>query len=295
MALSAALVITVASTARADDSAEAGKLYDEADAAAAKSDWITCVAKTEAAWAKFQHVQIRGLQGKCEVELKRFREGATHISFYATNATTPIEADIQAALERAKQHVDERLLKASETGAEIRVDGVVVGNSPLTVFLDPGRHKIEATAGTKKGAIEIDAAAGSKPPGATEIPMADGSTGGTPGAERRPLWPGILGVSLAAAALGVGVGMTVAANAEPSWTCTTPACPEGEAFVQDKYVFSNTAVWMYISAGTFAVAGTALLVWATTGPKAMPAHTTGTTVAPFASSDGAGAMVFGTF
>ncbi|MFO0616372.1 MAG: hypothetical protein U0414_27520, partial [Polyangiaceae bacterium] len=273
--------MSVAGVASADPADDAAKVFEQAGIAAGRKDWSECVAKAEAAWAIFQHGQIRGLQGKCEVELGKYREGATHIAFYAKNSTSGVEQDFLDALKKAKEHVAELTVQGAETSADITIDSQPMGRGPITLFLDPGKHHFEATSGAKKGAVDFDAVAGTKPPEPVVIPF---PTTPPPG-QHRPIWPAILGLSVTAGLLGAGIGTAVAANADPDFHCPSYPCEAGTDFETNKRTLSNASPWLFISAGVVAIPSTVLLIWALGKPQSEPAPVA---VVPIVSTDAFG-------
>lgn len=90
---------------------------------------------------------VMGL-GLSEFELRHFREAAENLE-QALRTLPDSTAESQrkrvgAALLQAKTHVATLLVKTNREGANVRVDGKLIGKSPLAapVFLEPGAHEI---------------------------------------------------------------------------------------------------------------------------------------------------------
>lgn len=251
--------------AQADPASDAAKIFQEADAAASKKDWATCVAKAEQAWATFQHAQIRGLQGKCELEMGKYREAAIHISFYEKTSTSGVEPDFLDALKKAKEHVEELTITNPKAGATVSVDGVELGPAPVTLFVDPGKHVVDVKLGADSVKKEIDAVAGTKV--TVDVPF---EVVIPPPPSARPIWPGALLVGLGGGLVVAGAVTAGLANASTDVRCGGTACPEGDEYEQTQADLSNASLWTFMSGGVLVAAGIPLLVWAATGPKPLP-------------------------
>lgn len=193
-----------------EDEAAARKLLEDAAAARAKNDFATCRDDASAAWKKFHHAQIAGLLGLCEVELGLHGEGANHLAEFlktAVDVSAASKQEAQAALDKAKVHVAEVSLACTPSGVELLVDGKSVGMAPVTVYLEPGEHLIEAKKdGYEPGSQRKNLLASTEVK--VEIVLEPIGAG-----ERasKPVWPFIVGGTLAAAGVGVGVAGTVVA------------------------------------------------------------------------------------
>ncbi|WP_437953844.1 PEGA domain-containing protein [Sorangium sp. So ce296] len=128
---------------------KARQLYDEGLAALNRSRWAEAHASFLAAWRIKQHYQIASNLGVAELRLGKHRDAAEHLSWYLREA--PAERTVQR--QRAEVLLKEALAKVAAItiatepeGAEVTVDGAVVGRTPLAlpVFLEPGPHAISA-------------------------------------------------------------------------------------------------------------------------------------------------------
>lgn len=218
----------VALEARADQAADdAAVLMKEAGAAYDKGDFTTCRVKATEAWGKFQHAQIAGLLGTCEVKLEMYVEGATHLDFYVKNSTGTVNPESVAQLNLARQRVSEVALVCTPGDVTWKIDGKSVDTSTNTVFLEPGAHTIEAQKeGYKPKQEPQQIAAGTRVTVQINLepePKGTGGTGGggaaggdTGGGSKIPVWPGATLLGVGAVGIGVGIGLLVAASGNDS-------------------------------------------------------------------------------
>ncbi|WP_437511467.1 PEGA domain-containing protein [Sorangium sp. So ce1099] len=272
---------------------KARKLYLEGVAAAEKNRWADAHASFVAAWALHEHYTILGGLGTCELMLKRYRDAAEHLAAYVRelgNDATATPQDRAAAAEtyaKARAHVGAVIVSTNVPGAEVVVDGSVVGRTPLLdpVFLDPGPHTItvrhdgympketavEVAAGSEtRRAFELERPAPSAPPPrpAPPPPRHD--------AEGPNVGVIVAGGSVAAAGVIAGVVFTFAANGTERavrrrWDtvdafkngkvdCMAPRredpvghCQKLSSLVDDRDLFSNLALWSFVGGGTAAL------------------------------------------
>ncbi len=285
-----------------DASKESAQLFEEASRARDAKDFKGCVSKSEAAWAKFQHAQIRGLQGLCELELQQYRDAATHLAFYVDNAASAVEPPMKEGLARAKERVAEVTLRCEPAAVDITLDGQSLGKPPITVFLDPGAHTVSARSeGYLPREEKRDLAAGTKMDIVINLSRDV--------VERpRPIWPGALGLGLAGGALVAGIATTVvstgasgdARNAHTtlgggcSSKSPNAACQAAFDSEHKADLFGNVAVASFIATGVLAAASIPYLVWAA-GGHTSSASKTGWTIVPVISPVTQGALVHTTF
>lgn len=289
------LAVSVELAASADPStADASKLLHEANDAAAKKDWATCIAKAKAGWEMFQTAQGLGLQGYCEVKSGAYKDGVTHLSFYAKTSTSGIEGEMAAALKEGKEYVAEVAITSDPDGASIRVDEADAGRAPVVVFLGPGKHTLEAQAKGRNSTKEsFDAVAGTK----VEHPIRLELSVVAPPPASRPLWPGILGAALGGGALVAGfvtMGISFDASSEASTAnaslgrnCSgaspSPACTTAFDAQDRATTTANLSFATLLSAGLLAGFAIPYLAWASGGAQPPNAETPQTTVTPWLS------------
>jgi hypothetical protein len=143
---------------------KARELHLEADALYRKGEFAKARASYLAAWALKKHWQIAGSLADCEVKLGLFRDAAEHFAYYFRNLpvgrTPPPSA--KKLYDDAKAKVATIIVQVNEGGADVKVDGVLVGTSPLQdpVFVAPGKHQVEARLGSKRASATFTADAG---------------------------------------------------------------------------------------------------------------------------------------
>ncbi len=270
------IALALPSVAHADDeqsSAESAKLFTEASHAHDAKDFKGCAAKAAQAFAKFEHAQIRGLQGLCELELGQYREAATHLAFYVDQTTSGAEPAMKAGLALAKERVAQVIVRCDPSAAELTLDGTKVGKPPISIFLDPGPHTVSAQIdGYLPREEKRDIAAGTK----IEISI---RLSRDVVEKPRPIWPGAVGLGLAGGALVAGIATTVvsmgaSSDAKSAHTklgsgCSSkqPSSPCQSGFDSEKKadLFGNVAVGSFIAAGVLAAASIPYVVWAVGG------------------------------
>ena len=238
--LTLALVASLASDARAqaggtdappnkaDEVMDARqRAFDEAVAAMARRDWGECRVKTLGAWAVKKDATIAGLAGVCEVELELYRDAAEHLHFAMANGEGEVAGrgpQVKAAYEKALTRVGALDFSSTPAGAELRLQGQLVGVAPAMVFVDPGKHAFEARIDGHESKTEsIELAAGEKKVLSLRLNPIDGATRpplDPPDDEprkRRPAWPAFVLGGVAAVGVGVGItGFVVAGGARSS-------------------------------------------------------------------------------
>jgi hypothetical protein len=132
--------------------AQARELYVEGAKAARTGHAERARLFYTSAWRAQHHWQIAGSLGHVELQLGRYRDAAEHLAFFLreTRDLTAIDPRDRSALawdlERAKAKIGVVTAVVEPVGAEVFVDGAPLGRAPLVdpVFVDPGRHVIEA-------------------------------------------------------------------------------------------------------------------------------------------------------
>jgi hypothetical protein len=148
-------------SAQADDFAQRGdRLFDEGRLADALGQY-------QGAWARKRTHEIAANMGTVELELGRHRDAAEHLAWslrrVPPTAPAPLLEALKASLDQARSHVAALATAVVVEGAEIRVDGRVVGAAPLEdqIFVEPGTHLVEAAApGFVSARVSLAAEAG---------------------------------------------------------------------------------------------------------------------------------------
>jgi hypothetical protein len=258
-----------------------------------------------AAWDLKKTHDIASNLGHTCMKIGKYRDAAELYDF-ALRHHPPTVTDaekkrefVQRGLADAAKHVGTLRLRVEPAGAEVSVDGKVVGTAPLEadVFVDAGHHTVSAKAGSKTAKQEVDAtrgsvqelalacveggakpaptpAAGATPPKATTEPAkaASGDDGPSVGLI-------VAGSALAVAGLAAGGVFTGLANGKSSDMASlrsdlggnTSACA-GVASVGAKCnelsdardgakMFTNVAVATFVVGGVAAAATLTYALW----------------------------------
>jgi hypothetical protein len=184
--------------------------------AAEQQKWDQCRAALLAALAIKPHPQIAGNLAGCELKLKLYRDAAEHLTYSLREMKpdSPHEwrANSETALREARAKVEAVRLSVNVAGAEVRVDGRVVGRAPLVdpLFVDPGSHTIEAVQeGFPAARATVEATAGGERAVALELRKSEPPPPPLPPPhhERRSVVPGAVLGGVAGVALVTGIGL----------------------------------------------------------------------------------------
>jgi hypothetical protein len=150
-ALTAVAAVTLSHDSRgADPGKEAEEHYLRGKALLKTGDVKGAYLEYKASWDLKQSYDIAANLGNLELEQGMPRDAAEHLAFALRTVavTVPEEkvAAIRGLLDRARRLVGTAAVKVNIAGAEIFVDGLSVGRSPLAgeIFVDPGKRTIEA-------------------------------------------------------------------------------------------------------------------------------------------------------
>jgi len=279
-----------------------------------------------ASWSLKKHYQIAGNLGVCEMKLGKYRNAAEHLSVFLKELPPAGDQQdrkrAQALLDEARTKVAVVKIGVDVDGAEVRVDGQVIGAAPLAaeVFVEPGKRTVEAARGGYENTREvIDAKAGaslsvslklrpSAPPPLT--PPSDQSKRlseiGPPVMSARPNRKVLIaGGAVAGAALVSGLVFTVLANGKAgagdekrdmiraiggSSACLSEKfaadCDALHGLRKDYDTFANISVWSFIAAGAV---GAATLIYAFSVPRSRPL--TAVRLSPTFTAQGGGVVV----
>jgi hypothetical protein len=150
--LFAALLLCAApSHAGPGDSAARTQEYHAAYTAFESNDMQRAYRILTALVAKNPAFDAVTLLGQAELNLEKYRDAATHLEF-ALRHTPKAKLDVAGPMIRmdlaeAKKHIVSLTVKVIQAGADITIDGELIGRSPLghEVYVEPQRHTIRAT------------------------------------------------------------------------------------------------------------------------------------------------------
>jgi hypothetical protein len=308
-------------------------LYQQGKEAIKAQRWADAKTKLADAWSIRPSYDVALSLSQAEFNLEHFAESAQHLAYYFRNVSAK---ENENNLTNAKQAFDAVKAKVGAVavtapqGAEILVDGKVVGRAPMSTnaFVEPGRHTFEARLGDAKAQQEVQAVAGreqqisfgfeelaqSAEPDArvaavgAGLPEQSAPVAPLEPKAKRSVVPVYAGAGLAAVGIGVGIGFAAAAGSDRSDIdalkrkhgpsgCVDDAT--ADCLAQKDAAQSRDRHVTYEVIG-FSVAGAALIGTATYLLWPRSQSTTGTVRKPFelggvASQDGARLWILGNF
>ena len=233
-ALAAALALTLSHDSRgADPGKEAEEHYLRGKVLLKNGDVKGAYLEYKASYDLKQSYDIAANLGNLELEQGMPRDAAEHLAFALRTVAVTVPEEkvtaIRGLLERARKLVGTATVKVNIAGAEIFVDGLSVGRSPLSgeLFVDPGKRAIEARLSPYLPAKKlVDVIRAATVPVNLELVLtgpaasASGSAAplstAPPPAPPRSMIPVGVGVAVAAAGLGVGIVGVVLSGSKSS-------------------------------------------------------------------------------
>jgi hypothetical protein len=116
-------------------------------------------------WQKGKTYDVAASLGQCEFKLRNFAAAAHYMSFSIANAPPMEDPDVierfKRGLAEAKAHVGTVHIKANPPPQRLTVDGAPfeVTAWPAEIFLNPGKHAIEAALGASVASRTLEIAA----------------------------------------------------------------------------------------------------------------------------------------
>ena len=140
-------------------------LYQQGKEAIKAQRWVDAKTKLSDAWTIRPSYDVALSLSQAEYNLEHFAESAQYLAYYFRNVSAKENennlANAKQAFEAAKAKVGS-IAVAAPRGAEILVDGKVVGTAPMDTdaFVNPGKRVFEARLGEAKAQQEVQAVAG---------------------------------------------------------------------------------------------------------------------------------------
>lgn len=278
-------------TATEPDAAErAAALYREGNTLYDQNKYVEAEARYQAAWDIQRSFDVAGNLGNVELVVKQPRDAAEHLSYaieiFPLGEKPSKKAFLESRLTEARAQVGALKIDVNVEGAEVLVDGRVVGRSPLQgeVFVDPGSRVIEARRGADQTKSSVLVEKGSTQH--VSLSMAAG-----------PNMELLIG-GAAVGLLGVASGVTFAllANSKAKDAEAEPRGSDERADLRDaQTTLANTSFWSFLGGGGVLV-GTAVLALLPVfkGESATPGST-GLRAAPLVTARGGGLVVGASF
>lgn len=205
--------------------------YRKAHEAARARNWDEARRILLGLWKREKTYDVAASLSEAEYALGHVAASAQYMD-YALRHVTPNEsaatiANMKGALDKIRPKVGGAKVIINDPSAQLSVDGEFVDHDPIVeVFLDPGKHTLQAVAGGRRASKTITVIAGETqtlefelPPGETKSSPAPVAT---PAAEPQRVDAAepidvrrialIAGGALAVAGLGTGIGFGLASN-----------------------------------------------------------------------------------
>jgi hypothetical protein len=263
------------------------------------------------AWSLKKTPDIAANLAQVKVELGKHAEAATFFAYAVKNAaptdSQDARRDVKQRFEEERKLVGALRIRVNVEGAEVRVNGRVVGNSPLAdeVFVDAGTAQAQVQ---RDGYLAIQQSIVVPKGEAREVSLvltaAPGPTGG------RSIVPGAVLVGVGGAALATGVALMVVAagkrahsrdlsaaisNAHHSCVANAsnydPTCSDLNDTALSTKTFHNAGIGLLAGAGAAAVGATVYFLW----PASTPSRASTLRVSPTVSVTTGGLLFSGSF
>lgn len=263
---------------------DARRFYLEGNKALERQDWAAAEAAFLKAWALSKGYDVAANLGQAAFKLGRPRDAAELLAYSLRHVTPSAKpaarARTQEALDAIKKEIVTVRFSVNVPGANISVDGKRIEPAMVAeeLFVDPGRRAIEAKApGYQPARATFEAKAGET----RQVVLSLSPIRTSPPS----LVPVIALGALSVAALGTGIGTTVAAVDKStearglldqiratSGPCNGSAPPSACRSLFDiraqQSTLSNTAVWSFVAAGTAAAGAVAYVLITRRSPEA---------------------------
>jgi len=312
LASPSALAQPRSATPPAQDGADepARRLFEEGTADLNAGRLAEAETRLRAAWQRKRSFDVAGNLGAALLQLDRPAEAAEMLSYAVENfpagGKPSVKKEVLELLAQAKRAAVTLRLQASADGAEVRVNGQLVGTAPLAreVYAAPGAIVVAVTReGFEPGRVERRGEAGATleiavvlraRPAPVELVLET----------RRPTWPAYASGAAGAAALVTGAVLLGAARAPEGDLQRTarsirasglgcpadPRCADLASKAGASDTMSRTGVGMLVGGAVLGAAAGVYWFW----PSARhPAS--GVRVVPVASSEGGGVFASGRF
>lgn len=204
---------------------EGAKQFDQ-------GDWQAAYLAYRKAWEIKPHPAIAANMAAAEIKLGMYLDAADHLKYALTHL--PLvhiqkRDAVEQQLDRVREHLVAVSLSANLDGVEISIDGKRIGCTPLLeeVLLEPGHHAVRAeyASVTQTRSIDVNAGArlqlvfdlsgtASSADPATRSVISPQPFATDVGPDRTRTWLLIGGAATTAIGLGIGIAMSIQANAE---------------------------------------------------------------------------------
>jgi tetratricopeptide (TPR) repeat protein len=303
------------------------ELFDKGTGHYTRSQWAEAEAAFQAAWELKKSYDIAGNLGEVELKLGQVREATEHLAFslrqFPATGKESHRRMLQRLFDEARKQVVAYRVYVSVDGAQILLNGRVVGQSPLpdAVFAEPGKATIEAKlAGHEDTLQTFDSAKGwSEDVSLILRPKKEAPSGDDKGREPPPSSSGFLdgkskglvvgGAAVAGAGLVLGIVATVVANGASGTAddelaalradgrpCAADAammarCADQRSALEAQATWSNVALVSFAAGGAALAATAVYALW----PSKKSEPQAFVRPLPVVATGGGGVLVTGAF
>ena len=275
---------------------QANKAYDQQRLAEAEGFYLE-------AWKLKKSFDVAGNLGNLEADLKKWRLAAELLSYaireFPAGGKPAMRENLLKRMAEAQQHVGAFRIQVNRPGAEVFVDGVSVGTSPLVeeIWVEPGNHLVEARL-PDFAPTQMNASCTPGP--IVDVPVVIRGKG----ANRNVVIAGAVITGVAAIAGGVFTGLWAskgsAASSDNAKVPKNAPCPAGGVGATGNCAsvvsaLNAQATFGSVAVGTFAAAGAvgiATLIYGLAGSRNAR---TGVMVTPIVTAQSGGLSVGGSF
>ncbi|AKT37158.1 PEGA domain-containing protein [Chondromyces crocatus] len=273
-----------------DPNARAAQLYQEGNEFYDQGKYAEAEVKYQAAWDLAQSFDVAGNLGNTEMLTGQYRDAAEHLTYalktFPLGGTPQKRKFLEDLLDKAKAQIGTLQIAVNLNGAEVRLDGKRIGESPILgeLFVAPGEREIEVRRGTLQVKRSILVAKGSSQRVAVQLES---------GPRKEIL---ITGGAVGAAGIGLGVVFAILSSGKGSDAAAEPmGSPVRAGLRDDQTVFGNVSFWSFVGGG-LALAGTGVY-WLIAASEPAPTTTPvrGLRATPIVTGQGGGLMLGGSF
>jgi len=233
-------------------------VFMEAVKAFEAKDWATCEVKADGVWSQKQAPQTAALLGLCEAELGKHAEAAEHLDYHRKNdpgGNPGRTRDVETAWQKIQPIVAIATVSCQEPEVELAVDGKSKGRAPVTLYLTVDTRVEAKKPGFKPKTVAVVAKLGVSQVISIVLDL-DKENPPPPPPGEKAIWPAILLGGVAAAGLGVGIGLTVVSvqKKDEAVELAASCVPRSSCAVQGDDLLDQVELFRGVGIGGFVLA-----------------------------------------
>lgn len=291
-----------------DPAEQAAQFFDKGTALYKQSRWAEAEVQFQKAWDLRKSFDVAANLGDCELEIGQNAEAAEHMQFavkeFPLTGKPALRERLQQRFAQARARVGALEVRVSIPGAQVSVDGHVIGLAPLAgeVFVEPGAHVVDAQLGEyEQGRARVEVGKGATAEVTLALVKKDATA---PSGPNKPIV--ITGGAVTGVLLVTGAVLAVVAHGKASDAdtklatlgrpggaapcaahVTTCSAIDSDRAMRDK--LANASMGVFIGASAV---GLATLGYALFAPRGRPA-TSGMRVVPLVGAGQGGVALMG--